>query len=273
VKDTEKELAALAGQRFTRLVEIMARLRSPGGCPWDREQNFDTIKPYLLEETYEVLDAIDAKDFEALTDELGDLLLQAVFFAQMAAEAGRFSIADSVEAINRKLIRRHPHVFADGAAKTAEDVTRRWEEIKAAEKQAQGKAKPDGLLGGVPRSAPALVEARQIAARAAGVGFDWDNVGQVLEKLKEEIAELEAAQKGSTHAEVEDEIGDLLFVIVNIARFLNADPEQALRKTNAKFRRRFSHIEKGVAAAGKTLREASMQEMESLWRQAKRDGK
>ena len=257
----QSEIPALAGERFTRLVEIMARLRSPGGCPWDREQNFDTIKPYLLEETYEVLDAIDAKDFEGLADELGDLLLQAVFFAQMASEEGRFNIADSVEAINRKLIRRHPHVFADGDAKTAGDVTRRWDEIKAAEREEQGKAKPDGLLGGVPRSLPALVEARQIASRAAGAGFDWENLGQVIEKLHEELAELE------------DEVGDLLFVIVNIARFLKVDPEQALRKTNAKFRRRFSRIEKGVAAAGKTLREASMEEMESLWQEAKRGGK
>ena len=266
----QSELSALAGQRFTRLVEIMARLRAPGGCPWDREQNFDTIKPYLVEETYEVLDAIDARDFEGLADELGDLLLQAVFFAQMASEEGRFNIADSVEAINQKLIRRHPHVFAEGDAKTAEDVTRRWDEIKAAEREEKGKAKPDGLLGGVPRSLPALVEARQIASRAAGAGFDWENVGQVLEKLKEEVAELEAARKGSSHIEVEGEIGDILFVIVNIARFLKVDPEQALRKTNAKFRRRFSHIEKGVAAAGKTLKGASMEEMESLWQQAKR---
>jgi MazG family protein len=269
----QSEIPALAGERFTRLVEIMARLRSPGGCPWDREQNFDTIKPYLLEETYEVLDAIDAKDFDGLVDELGDLLLQVVFFAQMAAEEGSFNITDSVEAINRKLIRRHPHVFADGDAKTADDVTRRWDEIKAAEREEKGKAKPDGLLGGVPRSLPALVEARQIASRAAGAGFDWENVEQVLEKLKEEVAELEAARNGSSHAEVEGEIGDILFVIVNIARFLKVDPEQALRKTNAKFRRRFSHIEKGVAAAGKTLGEASLEEMESLWQEAKRDGK
>jgi MazG family protein len=266
----QSEIPALAGERFTRLVEIMARLRSPGGCPWDREQNFDTIKPYLLEETYEVLDAIDAKDFEGLADELGDLLLQAVFFAQMASEEGRFNIADSVEAINRKLIRRHPHVFADGDAKTAGDVTRRWDEIKAAEREEQGKAKPDGLLGGVPRSLPALVEARQIASRAAGAGFDWENLGQVIEKLHEELAELEAARDSEGQAELEDEVGDLLFVIVNIARFLKVDPEQALRKTNAKFRRRFSRIEKGVAAAGKTLREASMEEMESLWQEAKR---
>jgi tetrapyrrole methylase family protein / MazG family protein len=259
------ELSSRAGQGFARLVEIMARLRSPQGCPWDREQNFDTIKPYLLEETYEVLEAIDARDFEGLAEELGDLLLQSVFFAQMASEEGRFDIADSLEAINSKLVRRHPHVFASGDAKTADDVKRRWEEIKAEEKPRR-----DGLLSGVPRSLPALVEAQQISSRAASAGFDWENVAQVIEKLREEMAELENARESAAHADVEDEIGDLLFVIVNIARFLKVDPEQALRKTNLKFRRRFGHIEKGLAEAGKTLREATMEEMESLWREAKR---
>ena len=251
------------GDRFSRLVEIMARLRSPGGCPWDREQNFDTIKPYLLEETYEVMDAIDARDFEGLAEELGDLMLQAVFFAQMASEEGRFNIGDSVDAINNKLIRRHPHVFGDAVAKTSGDVKRRWEEIKAAEKP-----RPKGLLAGVPRSLPALVEAQQIASRAAGAGFDWENLEQVLDKLREELAELKAAHE---HPEVENEIGDLLFVIVNIARFLKVDPEQALRKTNAKFRRRFGRIEEGLAASGKTLQDASMEEMESLWQEVKRE--
>ena len=250
------------GERFARLVEIMARLRSPNGCPWDREQNFDTIKPYLLEETYEVLDAIDARDFNGLAEELGDLLLQAVFFAQMAAEEGRFDIGDSVDAINNKLIRRHPHVFGDAVAKTAGDVKRRWEEIKAAEKP-----RPKGLLASVPRSLPALVEAHQIASRAAGAGFDWENVQQVLDKLHEELAELNAARE---HSELEGEIGDVLFVAVNIARFLKVDPEQALRKTNAKFRRRFEHVENSLAASGKSLSEARMDEMESLWQDAKR---
>ncbi|HEY6347366.1 MAG TPA: nucleoside triphosphate pyrophosphohydrolase [Bryobacteraceae bacterium] len=259
------ELSSRAGQGFARLVEIMARLRSPQGCPWDREQNFDTIKPYLLEETYEVLDAIDARDFEGLAEELGDLLLQSVFFAQMASEEGRFDIADSLEAINSKLIRRHPHVFGSGDAKTADDVKRRWDEIKAGEKPRR-----DGLLSGVPRSLPALVEAQQIASRAAAAGFDWENLAQVIEKLREELAELENARESAAHADVEDEIGDLLFVIVNIARFLKVDPEQALRKTNLKFRHRFAFIEKGLAAAGKTPREATMEEMESLWREAKR---
>ena len=256
-----------AGPGFARLVEIMAQLRAPGGCPWDREQTFDTIKPYLLEETYEVLDAIDARDWSGLEDELGDLLLQAVFFAQMAAEQGHFDIAGSVHAINSKLVRRHPHVFGDGDAKTADDVVRRWDEIKATEKE-----RPQGLLAGVPRSLPALVEAQKIAAKAAGAGFDWPDVGQVFDKLREELTELDAAREGGDPKEIEGEIGDLLFVIVNIARFLKVDPEQALRQTNTKFRRRFAHVEEGLAAAGKTPERATIDEMEALWQSAKHGG-
>jgi MazG family protein len=259
------------GPAFARLVEIMARLRAPGGCPWDREQNFDTIKPYLLEETYEVMDAIDARDWDGLAEELGDLLLQPVFFAQMAAEESKFDIADSLEAINSKLVRRHPHVFADGDAKTADDVKRRWDEIKAEEKSADNNAAPRRLLDGVSRSVPALVEAQHIASRAAGAGFDWENVDQVFEKLEEELRELHLARAlTENHAAIEGEIGDLLFVIVNLARFLKVDPEQALRKTNAKFRRRFAHVESGLAAQGKSTREASIEEMESLWQNAKK---
>ena len=257
------------GPGFARLVEIMARLRAPGGCPWDREQNFDTIKPYLLEEAYEVMDAIDARDWDGLADELGDLLLQAVFVAQMASEEGRFDIADSLLAINSKLVRRHPHVFADGDAKTSGDVLRRWDEIKAVEKQGKGAPPPKGLLAGVPRSLPALVEAQKIAAKAAGAGFDWENIEQVFDKLREELAEIDAARATGSPAEIEDEIGDLLFVVVNIARFLKVDPEQALRKTNRKFRRRFSQVEEGLAAQGKTPQQASIDEMEALWQAAK----
>jgi MazG family protein len=256
-----------AGPGFARLVEIMARLRAPGGCPWDREQTFDTIKHYLLEETYEVMDAIDAKDWPELADELGDLLLQVVFFAQMASEAGYFDVADSVRAINSKLIRRHPHVFGEAEARTAEDVVRRWDEIKAEEKP-----RPKGLLAGVPRSLPALVEAQKIAAKAAGAGFDWENIDQVFDKMHEELAELEAARETSNKDEIEGEIGDLLFVIVNIARFLKVDPEQALRKTNGKFRRRFAHVEEGLAAQGRTLPEATINEMEALWQASKKSG-
>ena len=239
----------------------MARLRAPGGCPWDREQNFDTIKPYLLEETYEVMDAIDSRDWNGLAEELGDLLLQSVFFAQMASEEGHFDIRDSLEAINSKLIRRHPHVFAEGDAKTADDVKRKWDEIKKTEKPSK-----TGLLTGVPRTLPALVEAQQISTRAATAGFDWENAGQVLDKLKEELAELDAA---ASQDEKEDELGDILFVIVNLARFLKVDPEQALRRTNAKFRRRFSHVEQGL---GKPLQDATIEEMEALWQDAKQSG-
>ena len=272
---SEPKPSAAAG--FARLVEIMARLRSPDGCPWDREQTFDTIKPYLLEETYEVMDSIDARDWDGLADELGDLLLQVVFFSQMAKEAGHFDVTDAIEAINSKLIRRHPHVFADGDAKTSDEVLRKWDEIKATEKAAVAKAneKPKGLLSGVPRSLPALMEASKIANRAAGAGFDWNNVDEVLEKLREELAELDGARKalsqekpGSQEA-LQDEIGDLLFVIVNIARFLKVDPEQALRGTNTKFRRRFAHVEQGLEAQGKSPKEASIEEMERLWQDAK----
>ena len=260
---SEPKLSAAAG--FARLVEIMARLRAPGGCPWDREQTFDTIKPYLLEETYEVMDSIDARDWDGLADELGDLLLQVVFFSQMAKEAGYFDVTDAIEAINSKLVRRHPHVFADGDAKTSDEVLRKWDEIKATEK----KERPKGLLAGVPRSLPALMEAAKIAGRAAGAGFDWNKVEEVLEKLHEELAELDGARKGGSQEALQDEIGDLLFVIVNIARFLKVDPEQALRGTNSKFRRRFAHVEQGLEVQGKSPREATIEEMERLWQDAK----
>jgi len=187
------------GQKFERLVEIMARLRAPGGCPWDREQTFDTIKPYLLEETYEVLEAIDQRDWPGLADELGDLLLQAVFFAQMAADENTFTIDNSLDAISEKLIRRHPHVFASGDAKTADDVKRRWDEIKADEKKSKGDA-PRGRLESVPRNLPALVEAQQISSKAAAVGFDWENPEQVLEKLNEELRELAQARTNGSPA-------------------------------------------------------------------------
>jgi MazG family protein len=255
--------ATTTGERFERLVGIMARLRAPGGCPWDREQNFDTIKPYLLEETYEVLDAIDRRDWPGLADELGDLLLQSVFFAQMASEENKFRIDDSIDAINEKLIRRHPHIFADGDAQTADDVKRRWDEIKADERKNKGES-PRTLLESVPRNLPALIEAQQISTKAAGVGFDWDNPEQVLDKLTEELHELAQARATASHSEIEGEIGDLLFVLVNLARRLKVDPEQALRKTNAKFRKRFGYVESHAALPGATI-----QEMESLWQQAK----
>jgi nucleoside triphosphate diphosphatase len=255
------------GDKFQRLVDIMARLRSPGGCPWDREQTFDTIKPYTLEETYEVLDAIDRRDWKELAAELGDFILQAVFYAQMASEENLFTIADTLDAINEKLLRRHPHVFGTESASTAADVKRIWSEVKAAEK----KDADSTLLASVPRALPALVEAQQIASRAAGVGFDWETPEQVIDKLHEELAEFEEARKApSGREELEDELGDMLFVLVNLARFVRVDPEQALRRTNAKFRERFGYVERCLKERGRKLTESNIAEMEELWQQAKR---
>ena len=259
-----------AGEQFGELVRIMAKLRSPGGCPWDQKRTFDTIKSYLLEETYEVMDAIDARDFEGLQEELGDLLLQPVFFAQMAKDEGRFDVVDSLEAINQKLIRRHPHVFADAVAHTPEDVKHRWEEIKRQEKAGQGIAPAHSALDAVPRSLPALVEADKISNKAAALGFEWPDISGVIEKLQEEAAELAHARESADHDPVESEVGDLLFTLVNLARFLKVDPEQALRKTNAKFRARFGHVEREVAATGSTMLETPLNRLEEIWQQAKR---
>ncbi len=246
----------------------MARLRAPGGCPWDREQTFDSIKPYTLEETYEVLDAIDRRDWADLSEELGDFILQAVFHAQMASEQGLFTIEDALDAINSKLIRRHPHVFGDESAETSGDVKRIWGDVKAAEKKEKASA-PQGLLGGVPRALPALVEAQLITSRAAGVGFDWENAGQVLEKLQEELGEFDEARRNPSPDRLEDELGDMLFVLVNLARFVKVDPEQALRRTNAKFRARFGYVERKLEERGKKPQDSNIEEMESLWQEAK----
>jgi MazG family protein len=262
-------LSPTAGEKFQKLVEIMARLRAPGGCPWDREQTFDTIKPYLLEETYEVMDAIDARDWPELSGELGDLLLQPVFLSQIAAGQDLFSIADALDAINEKLIRRHPHVFGQQTAETAGDVRRIWGEVKAEEKKQKGE-QAAGLLDSVPRALPALVEAQQLTTRAAHVGFDWDNAEQVLAKLHEELAEFDAARQAGSQEELEGELGDMLFVLVNLARFVKVDPEQALRKTNGKFRRRFGYIERKLSEQGKSPEEATLAEMDALWEEAKR---
>lgn len=262
-----------SGPRFQRLVEIMARLRAPDGCPWDREQSFESIKKYTLEETYEVLDAIDRKDWGELREELGDFILQAVFYAEMARElpeGERFDIGDSLDFICEKLIRRHPHIFADESAATGDAVLLRWNEIKAEERKNKPAARQT-LLSPVPRALPALVEAQQITSRAAGVGFDWSGPEQVLEKLHEELAEFDSACKGGDKAEIEDELGDLLFVIVNMARFAKVDPEQALRRTNTKFRARFGFVEEQLGAQGRELKSAGIDEMEALWQQAKRE--
>jgi MazG family protein len=267
-----------AGAKFERLVEIMARLRAPGGCPWDREQSFASIRKYTLEETYEVLDAIDREDWEDLREELGDFMLQAVFYAEIAREAGLFSIEESLDHINAKLIRRHPHVFAEETARTEADVRKRWEEIKAEEKKNKDeknkdkKSKPEkteGLLDSVPRAMPALVEAQQITSKATHVGFDWRNLDEVLEKFDEERGEFARALESQSQDAIEDELGDLLFVLVNVARFVKVDPEQALRRTNAKFRARFAHIERRLAAQGRQVAGAPIEELEALWQESK----
>lgn len=247
----------------------MARLRAPDGCPWDRQQTAATIRPYLLEETYEVIDAIDRGDDRLLAEELGDLMLQAVFLAQMAAEQHRFTVEDSLDAIAEKLIRRHPHVFADGDARTADQVKARWDQIKQDEKRDRGEAH-HGLLDGVSRRQPALMEAQQVTAKAASVGFDWENARQVLAKLDEELRELEEARRSEDAARMADEIGDLLFTVVNLARLLKIDAEQALRAANAKFRTRFGYIEARLRERARPLGEATLPEMDELWNEAKR---
>jgi tetrapyrrole methylase family protein / MazG family protein len=259
-----------AGDAFARLVAIMRILRAPGGCPWDREQTLASLKPYLLEESYEVLEAIDREDWPALCEELGDLLLQPVFQARIAEDTGRFNITDSLQQIADKLVRRHPHVFGDTHAPTSDDVLRNWEQIKRDEKSQNGNGSPaDSMLESVPRALPALAEAQRMTSRAAKVGFDWRNADEVLDKLREELAELEEARKLADPMRVADELGDVLFVIVNLARFLKVDSEQALRGTNVKFRERFGYIEQQLHAQGKEIASASLDEMEALWQQAK----
>jgi MazG family protein len=256
-----------AGRKFAELVEVMARLRAPGGCPWDRKQTFETIKTYLLEEAYEVMDAIDREDWSGLEEELGDLLLQPVFFAEMAAEKGLFTIADSLDAINEKLVRRHPHVFGDAKAETPEDVKVKWDEIKKQEKAKQGVQIVTPVLDGIPRNLPALMEADKVGHKAAALGFDWPDVNGVLAKVREEADELAKAQDAK---EVEHELGDLLFTIVNLARYLKVDPEQALRKSTARFRSRFGYVEKKAADNRKPLIETPLEQMEEWWQEGKK---
>lgn len=261
------------------LLEIMEALRQPEtGCPWDVVQTFETIKPYTIEEAYEVADAIERGDMHDLCDELGDLLLQVVFHARMAEEAGEFAFGDVVEAVTRKMIRRHPHVFARSDADTPEAVKTQWDEIKQIEKaERQARRSKHGLpsdgaashLGSIQRSFPALVEALKLQERAAKVGFDWSEPEPILDKIEEEIGELRQALKEKDRAKVADELGDLIFAVVNIGRHVGADPEMALRGTNTKFRRRFAHIEHELHAEGETLEAATLERMEELWQAAK----
>lgn len=265
--------------KIERLLEIMAALRTPvTGCPWDLEQNFETIKPYTIEEAYEVADAIERGDLDDLREELGDLLLQVVFHARMAEEIGEFTFDDVVQAITTKMIRRHPHVFGTGDANDPKAVKVRWEEIKAEEKRERRERRAargitedhkQGFLGSVHRSQPALTEALKLQQQAAKVGFDWSEPEPILDKIEEEIGELRAALKSGNKAKVADELGDLIFAAVNIGRHVGADPEMALRGTNTKFRRRFAHIERELEKAGESLEEASLERMEDLWQAAK----
>ncbi len=260
-------------QEFTRLVEIVARLRAPDGCPWDREQTIDSLTPFVLEETYEVVEAIDRHDHQALCEELGDFVFEAVFVAQLESEAARFSIADSLKSIADKLVRRHPHVFARQAGEppleSAGQVRTRWEELKA---QERGGANPKTLLGGVPSALPALLRAYQIGSRASSVGFDWTRAGDVVDKIQEEVDEIrEVVTPGDAvdHVRAEEEMGDLLFSIANLARKLGVEPETALRKANEKFTGRFETMERTIAASGRTMRNLSLDDLEREWQQAK----
>ncbi len=264
-------VADTPGALFTDLVEIMARLRGEDGCPWDREQTPESIKPYLIEETYEVLEAIDEQDPVKLREELGDLMLQVVFHAQMAEEAGAFTISDVLTAINEKLTRRHPHVFGDGTAETAQEVLFNWEQIKQSERRAvNGQA---SLLDGVPRELPALLRAHRLQEKASRVGFDWKEAQEVFRKVEEELGELRAAMQGQAADRMEAELGDLLFALVNLSRFMAVNPEEALRKTIARFIARFRYIEEELAQRGRSLRQATLEEMDALWAEAKARGR
>lgn len=262
-----------AGEAFARLVATMRRLRAPDGCPWDREQTIASLKPYLLEETYEVMDAIEREDWAALSEELGDLLLQPVFQAEIAAGEGRFTITEPLEAIVEKLIRRHPHVFGTVEAETSDEVLRNWEQIKRGEKARKAEAKGErdhaSMLDSLPRALPALAEAQRITSRAAKVGFDWPGIREVLDKLHEEIGELDEARQAGDADKVEDEFGDLLFVMANLSRFLKVDAEQALRRTNLKFRERFAYVERRLREQNREIQDSTLEEMESLWQEAK----
>jgi MazG family protein len=261
---------AHVSRQFEDLVALQARLLGPHGCPWDREQTHASLRSYLLEEAYEVLEALDAEDYHKLPDELGDLLLQIVFHAELARRAGRFAIGDVIEHIHNKMVRRHPHVFGQDSAADAKAVLKNWEQLKAAERRDAGKAEEQAsLLDGIPRTLPATLEGYQMTRRAARIGFDWDTLEGVLDKIREEAAELHVAWKGHDQARLEEEIGDLLFAAVNVARFLETDPELALRNANRKFKARFQWMEREAGQSGRKLADVPRDEMETLWNRSK----
>lgn len=256
------------GQAFEKLVEIMARLRGDDGCPWDRQQTHESLKRYLLEETYETLDAIDSGDKKELCAELGDLMLQIVFHAQLAGEQGQFDIRDSLDSINEKLFRRHPHVFGEAEVASAQEVLHRWQEIKAGEKGLEERA---SVLDGVPKTLPALARATEISKRAAGEGFEWPSLGAVVEKLEEEVGELKDELHRGDQERIAEEIGDLLFTIVNVARWTKVDPEDALRTMVRRFIARFTQIEEAARAEGRPLQQMTIEEMDAVWDRAKQE--
>jgi MazG family protein len=266
-----------AGPWFEKLVTLQARLRAPNGCPWDREQTHSTLRTYLIEEAYEVLDALESGEDTKFAEELGDLLLQIVFHSQIAAEEGRFTVADVIREIHEKMVRRHPHVFGTKQAKDAAEVLRNWEQIKAQERGAKQvkisveTAEPlSSVLEGVPRSLPATLEGLQLTKKAARIGFDWHDTRGILDKIREECTELQEILDGRNSRGAEEELGDLLFAVVNLARFVELDPEIALQRANAKFTRRFQEMERQAAASGRSLQQLPRAEMEALWEAAKR---
>jgi MazG family protein len=268
--------ARAAGAWFAKLVQLQARLRAPNGCPWDREQTHASLRTYLIEEAYEVLDAMSSGDDLKFAEEMGDLLLQIVFHSQIAAEEGRFAAADVIREVHEKMVRRHPHVFGEKRAKDAAEVLRNWEQIKAGERAAQAKSKAESgnarksLLDGVPRTLPATMEGLQLTRKASRAGFDWENAEGVFEKLQEEAAELRQASAGKDTGKTEEEVGDLLFAAVNLARFLQVDPEIALKNANAKFTQRFHAMEQLAAKSGRAFGDVPRTEKEELWEAAKR---
>ncbi len=253
-------------EKFSKLVKIMERLRGDNGCPWDKEQTPDSLKPFLIEEAYEVLEALDEKDSAKLKEELGDLLYQILFHAQIAKEKGEFDIDDILESSIEKMTRRHPHVFGDKKAKDSKEVLVHWEETKKKEKRDR-----KSILEGVPKELPALLRAHQLQSRAARVGFDWERIDQVFDKVEEEISEFKEAYRNKERERMEDELGDIFFSLVNVARFLEVNPEDALRSAIGRFTARFSYIEEAAAAEGRSLSSLSLDEMERLWQKAKKN--
>jgi tetrapyrrole methylase family protein/MazG family protein len=269
-----KTKGSAAGKWFEKLVKLQARLRAPNGCPWDREQTHMTLRTYLIEEAYEVVEALESGDDAKFAEELGDLLLQVVFHTDIARDEGRFDVADVIEGVHEKMVRRHPHVFGEKRAKDAKAVLKSWEKIKAEERKAKEKesAKPASLLDGVSRALPGTMEGFQLTRRASRIGFDWDSADGVLEKLAEEAAELRREIASGDTKRAEEETGDLLFAAVNLARFLHVDPEIALKKANAKFAARFREMERMARESGRELADVPRAEMEALWERAKNEG-